>query len=194
MNLIVFPLATVLCLGGACALAGEPPPKPDKSAIVDAATKKVAGQLPLQASALKDAQALGKDLQGLANLKQADLKAAATDALAGTAKNKISQAIPIAQQPLVGDVLTMGLKLKLPADAASANSFAPPTNSALPIGTQGLRSGVSLLTTSDGKVGLGAKSEKKFGSQKLEFSGALDPNSGSEQGKSAGVQIKIGGD
>lgn len=193
MKPIVLPIATALCLAVACVSAGEPP-KPNKNAIVDAATKKVVAQLPAQASALTDAQALGKDLQGLANLKPADVKAAAADALAGSAKTKISQAIPITQQPLVGDVLTMGLKLKLPADAASVNSFAPPTKSALPIGTQGLRSGVSLLTTSEGKAGLGVKSDTKIGSQKLEFSGALDPNSGSEQGKSAGVQIKIGGD
>lgn len=197
MKLISFPIATTLCLAAACALAGESPKptvKATKSAIVDAATKHVAGQLTEQANALKDGQALANELQDLAKLKRGDVQGAAVDALAGSARDKISKAIPIAKQPLAGDVLAMGLKLKLPADATSENSFGPPINPAQPIGAQGLRTGVSLLTTSDGKAGLGVKSETKIGSQKFEFSGALDPNSGSEQGKSAGVQIKIGGD
>lgn len=197
MKLIGFPIATIFCLAAACALAGEPSKptaKDAKSAIVDAATKQVGGLLPEQANALKQGQALGKELQDLAKLKPGDVQGAAVGALAGTARDKVSKAIPIAKQPLVGDVLAMGLKLQLPAESTSANSFGPPANSAQPIGTLGLRSGVSLLTTSDGKAGLGVKSETKIGSQKLEFSGALDPNSGSEQGKSAGVQIKIGGD
>ena len=124
----------------------------------------------------------------------AGVQAVASNALAASAGQKISQALTGSQQPLVGDLLTLGLKRHLPAGYDGIGTFAPPGNSALPIGTAGLRSGVSILSTDQGKAGLGVKSNLEIGSKKFEISGSLDPNSSSDQGKSAGVQIKIGGD
>ena len=124
----------------------------------------------------------------------AGMQAAASSALTASAGQKISQMLTGSQQPIVGDLLTLGLKRQFPAGANGIGTFAPPGNSALPIGTDGLRTGLSIISNDKGKAGLGMKSEVELGSQKFEISGSLDPNSSSDQGKSAGVQIKIGGD
>ena len=53
------------------------------------------------------------------------------------------------------------------------------------MGTEGLRSGLSIISNAKGEAGLGVKSEVEVGSKKFEISGSLDPNSNSDQGKSA---------
>lgn len=120
---------------------------------------------------------------------QSSLQSAATDA----ASASLSQVLRTEKQPLVGDLLTLGLKSQLPADKTALGGFAAPIDSALPIGTDGLRPGLSILSNSNGKAAFGMKSTMEVGSQKVEISGSVDPNSNAEQGKSAGVQIKIGG-
>ena len=150
-----------------------------------AACKEVAGQL---------AASLGSQSAPNAKHITAGVQAVALNALAASAGQEISQALTGSQQSLVGDLLTLGLKRQLPAGLNAIGTFAPPSNSALPIGTEGLRNGLSILTTNQGKAGLGVKSNLEVGSKKFEISGSLDPNSSSEQGKSAGIQIKIGGD
>lgn len=149
-----------------------------------AACKEVAGQL---------AASLGSQTRPNARNIAASAQVVASNALAASAGQKISQALTGSQQPLVGDLLTLGLKRQLPAGSNAIGTFAPPGNSALPIGTEGLRTGLSIVSTDQGKAGLGVKSNLEVGSKKFEISGSLDPNSNSDQGKSAGVQIKIGG-
>lgn len=124
---------------------------------------------------------------------RAQLQGAATASLKDSAQRKIAQAIPASKQPLAGDLLMLGLKLKLPKEPLGVGSFAAPQNSALPVDIEGLRSGLSIVTNGNGKAGLGLKSSMDVGSQKIEISGSLDPDSKSDQGKSAGVQIRIGG-
>ena len=124
----------------------------------------------------------------------AGMQAAVSNALTASAGQKISQMLLGSQQPIVGDLLTLGLKRQLPAGANAIGTFVPPSNSALPMGTEGLRSGLSIISNAKGEAGLGVKSVVEMGSKKFEISGSLDPNSNSDQGKSAGVQIKIGGD
>lgn len=149
-----------------------------------AACKEVANQL--------TASLAGQTAPNAKNIR-AGAQAAASNALAASAGQKLSQMLPGSQQPLVGDLLTLGLKRQLPVGADAIGTFAPPINSALPMGTQDLRAGLSIISNEKGKAGLGLKSDIEVGSKKFEISGSLDPNSDSDQGKSAGVQIKIGG-
>ena len=149
-----------------------------------AVCKEVAGQL---------AASLGN--QTALNTKNisAGVQAAASNAVAASAGQKISQMLTGSQQPIIGDLLALGLKSQLPGGDSTIGTFAPP-NSALPMGTEGLRNGLSIISNDQGKAGLGMKSDVAVGSKKFEISGSLDPNSDSDQGKSAGMQIKIGGD
>ena len=140
------------------------------------------------------AASLGTQTAPSAKNISAGMQAAVSNALTASAGQKISQMLLGSQQPIVGDLLTLGLKRQLPAGANAIGTFVPPSNSALPMGTEGLRSGLSIISNAKGEAGLGVKSVVEVGSKKFEISGSLDPNSNSDQGKSAGVQIKIGGD
>jgi len=139
------------------------------------------------------ATSLGSQTAPDAKSISAGMQSAATNALAASAGQKISKMLPGSQQPIVGDLLTLGLKRQLPAGNFGIGTFLPPTNSALPMDTEGLRTGLSIISNDQGKAGLGVKSDFEVGSKKFEISGTLDPNSDSDQGESAGVQIKIGG-
>ncbi len=152
--------------------------------VGSAVCKEVASQL---------ATSLGSQTAPDAKSIRAGVQAAATNAVAASAGQNISKMLPGSQQPIVGDLLTLGLKRQLPAGADAIGTFSPPTNSALPMATEGLRTGLSIISNDKGKAGLGVKSNIEVGSKKFEISGSLDPNSDSDQGKSAGVQIKIGG-
>jgi hypothetical protein len=124
---------------------------------------------------------------------QASMRTAADGALAGAVQQKMAQALPSMQKPIANDLLFLGLKrsgLEIPGDVGS---FAPPNYSALSVDSGGLRNGVSILSNNKGQAGLGVKGNLGVGSKKVEISGTLDPNSNAEQGKSMGVQIKVGG-
>lgn len=133
--------------------------------------------------------AAGQTAPGL----QASVQDSTKSALTTAALEQMTSSIPAGQKPLAGDLLQLGLKRSGVVIPGAVGSFVPPSNSALPMSTEGLRTGVSILSNNNGQAGLGVKSSVDVGSQKVEISGALDPNSNAEQGKSAGVQIKIGG-
>lgn len=118
------------------------------------------------------------------------LQSAAATTLVNPVAQKLSQSVSASKQPLVADLLQLSLQrtgAQL-VGAANAGSFAPPANSALPISADALHSGINIVSSSSGKVGLGLKSAV---SKKVELSGTLDPKSA--DGAAAGVQIKIGG-
>lgn len=123
------------------------------------------------------------------------VRGATNGALNDSVRYELSQGLSGTQQPLVGDLLMLGLNRKLPVDKGTVGGFAPPTDSAVPFDASMLRSGVSVLSDGNGQVGLGVQSEVLVGNKKVKLSGTLDPdlNSKSEKGKSVGLQVTVGG-
>lgn len=147
-------------------------------------------------------QSVSAQLQVQAGIADADttpsmqqgLRSAASGATASAARQQLSKAMQgSTKAPLAGDLLMLGLKRSGVAAPDTVGTFAPPADSALPVDSQALRAGVSIVGTASGQAGIGVKSKLDVGSQKVEISGAVDPNANSAQGASAGVQIKIGG-
>jgi hypothetical protein len=124
---------------------------------------------------------------------QSNLQTAAKGALSNGAQQQLLQAMPVGQKPLASDLLLLGLNRSGVAVPGATGTFTPPVGSPLAVDSEAMRTGVNILSNNKGQAGLGMKGNLDVGSQKVEISGTLDPNSNADQGKSAGVQIKIGG-
>jgi hypothetical protein len=122
------------------------------------------------------------------------MKGAAAGALAGSVQYSLTNALSPEQQPLAGDLLTLGLNMQKSVDLSRLGGFAPPSDLSS-FGAAHLHNGVNILSNSSGQVGLGVQSDLKVGSKKVKIGGTLDPNlnSNSAQGATAGVQVTVGG-